>query len=66
MSYKLDLSHLDRDGDVSITGQDNGFMVVKLAVGAGGGGGCASADAGLGALLAFGVLQMARRRKARS
>ena len=53
-------------GDVWITGQDNGFMVVKLAVGAGGGGGCASVDASLGALVALGVLQLARRRRARS
>jgi len=54
-------------GDVWITGQDNGFMVVKLAAGAGDtSGGCASVDASFGALLIFGVLELARRRRARS
>ncbi len=54
-------------GDVWITGQDNGFMVVKLAATAGGdSGGCASADASIGALMIFGVLQLVRRWRARS
>jgi hypothetical protein len=52
-------------GDIWITTQDNGFMVVKLAANAtAGGGGCASVDASLGGLLIFGVFQIARRRKA--
>jgi len=54
-------------GDVWITSQDNGFMVVKLDPNATASvsGGCASVDASLGGLLLFGVLEMARRRKAR-
>ena len=50
-------------GDVWITSQDNGFMVVKLSPNATAGGGCASVDASLGGLLLFGVVQLARRRK---
>ena len=55
-------------GDVWITSQDNGFMVVKLSPNATAsiGGGCASVDAGLGALVALGIAQLLRRRKARS
>jgi hypothetical protein len=55
-------------GDVWITSQDNGFMVVKLDANAtaGSGGGCASIDAGLGGLIALGLAQLLRRRKSRS
>lgn len=54
-------------GDVWITSQDNGFMVVKLAANAtSGGGGCASGEAGLGALLALGVISLLRRRRTRT
>ena len=54
-------------GDVWITSQDNGFMVLKLAPNATAsiGGGCASADASVGGLLIFGVVEMLRRRRAR-
>src|SRR6185295_1815476 len=52
-------------GDIWITSQDNGFMVVKLDSHAtAGGGGCASVDASVGGLLLFGAFQFARRRKA--
>ncbi|HTO97730.1 MAG TPA: hypothetical protein VMK66_11850 [Myxococcales bacterium] len=55
-------------GDVWITSQDNGFMVVKLDPNATAaiGGGCASVDASVGALLVFGLVQVIRRRKAKS
>ena len=55
-------------GDIWATSQDNGFLVVKLAPNATadiGGGGCATADASLGGLLVFGIVEMLRRRKAR-
>ena len=53
-------------GDIWITSQDNGFMVVKLDPKATSlGGGCASVDASLGGLLVFGVVEMLRRRRAR-
>ena len=55
-------------GDVWITNQDNGFMVVRLApeATASGGGGCASADAGLAALIALGAVQLLRWRRRRA
>jgi len=55
-------------GDVWTTAQDNGFMVVKLDSNATAevGGGCASADASLGALLVFGLVEITRRRSRRS
>jgi hypothetical protein len=54
-------------GDIWITSQDNGFMVLKLDPNATAsvGGGCASADASLGGLLLFGIAEMMRRRRAR-
>ena len=55
-------------GDVWITNQDNGFMVVRLAPEATAsiaGGGCASADAGLAGLIALGAVQLLRRRRRR-
>jgi hypothetical protein len=55
-------------GDLWTTSQDNGFMVVKLAPNATSvpGGGCASVDASLGGLLAFGLARLWRRRRSRS
>jgi hypothetical protein len=54
-------------GDVWTTTHDNGLLVVKLAPGATiVGGGCASADAGMGALLAFGLTRLLRRRRSPS
>src|SRR5262249_40258705 len=52
-------------GDVYFAGHDNGFMVVKLDPNATAsiGGGCAAADASLGGLLAFGAVQLLRRRR---
>jgi hypothetical protein len=54
-------------GDVWITAQDNGFMVVHLDPNATAevGGGCASADVSVGALLVFGIAEFVRRRRAR-
>ena len=54
-------------GDVWTTAQDNGFMVVKLDPNATKdiGGGCASADASVGGLLVFGIVEMLRRRRLR-
>jgi hypothetical protein len=54
-------------GDLWTTTQDNGFMVVKLASNATStGGGCGSTDASLVGLIAFGVVEMVRRRKLRT
>ena len=54
-------------GDLWTTSQDNGFMVVHLDSSVtGGSGGCASADASLGGLIAFGLMQMLRRRRLRN
>jgi hypothetical protein len=53
-------------GDIWITSQDNGFMVVKLDPNATAtSGGCASADASIAGLLIFGVAEIVRRRRAR-
>jgi hypothetical protein len=54
-------------GDIWITSQDNGFMVVKLDSNAtaGSSGGCASADVSVAALLVFGMAEIVRRRRAR-
>ena len=59
---------LATSGDVWTTSQDNGFMVVKLDSNATAsvGGGCASADASLGALLVFGLVELLRRRSRRA
>ena len=55
-------------GNIWLTNQDNGFLVVKLApeATATGGGGCASAGAGLAGLMALGAVQLLRRRRRRS
>jgi uncharacterized protein (TIGR03382 family) len=55
-------------GDVWITNQDNGFMVVRLApeATASTGGGCASAGAGAAAAIALGAMQLWRRRRGRA
>ncbi len=52
-------------GDLWTTSQDNGFMVVKIDSNAfaSAGGGCASADASVGGLLVFGIVEMIRRRR---
>jgi len=47
-------------GDIWITSQDNGFMVVRLNEG---GGGCTSAEGSLGGLIALAIGQLLRRRK---
>jgi hypothetical protein len=52
-------------GDIWITSQDNGFMVVRLDPNATSTGGCASVDASLAGLLVFGLVEMLRRRKLR-
>ena len=53
-------------GDVWITSQDNGFMVVKLASNAtASSGGCASVDASVAGLLVFGLVEALRRRRVR-
>ena len=54
-------------GDLWTTTQENGFLVVKLDSNAtaGTGGGCAAADASIGGLLAFGAVQLLRRRRSR-
>jgi hypothetical protein len=51
-------------GDLWTTSQDNGFMVVNINQGSSGGG-CASADASIGGLIVFGLVEMLRRRKLR-
>lgn len=54
-------------GDVWTTSQDNGFMVVHLDSSVTGGhSGCASVDASLGGLIAFGLVQLLQRRRRRS
>jgi len=56
-------------GDIWITSQDNGLMIVKLDPNATreiSSGGCASLDASFGGLLALGVAQVFRRRRTRS
>jgi hypothetical protein len=55
-------------GDLWTTSQDNGFMVVKIDSNATAsvGKGCASADASLGGLIVFGLVEMLRRRRLRS
>ncbi len=50
-------------GDIWTTSQDNGFMVVNLSRPSSGG--CASADASVGGLIFFGLVEMLRRRKLR-
>jgi hypothetical protein len=53
-------------GDIWMTSQDNGFLVVRLdpkATASAGGGGCASADASVGGLLVLAVSQLWRRRR---
>ncbi len=50
-------------GDLWTTSQDNGFMVVSVYRGSSGG--CASADASVGGLIVFGLVEMLRRRKLR-
>ena len=53
-------------GDIWITSQDNGFMVVKLSPNAtASSGGCASADVSLGGFLVFGIAEIVRRRRLR-
>jgi hypothetical protein len=51
-------------GDIWITTQDNGFMVVKYNDNSGGG--CTSAEGSLGGLLALGIAHLFRRRKSAS
>ncbi len=54
-------------GDLWTTSQDNGFMVVKIDphATASSGGGCASADASLGGLIVFALVEVLRRRRSR-